>query len=64
MSEWKKQPAKKQELDDDQLEQVSGGNDAPPAEQLDHAEQNVEIIVDHTVLPDVVTDTLPVRGRF
>ena len=25
MSEWKKQPAKKQELDDDQLEQVSGG---------------------------------------
>ena len=28
MSEWKKQPAKKQALTDDQLEQVSGGNDA------------------------------------
>ena len=64
MSEWKKQPAKKQALTDDQLEQVSGGNDALPAEQLNHAEQNVEIIVDHTVLPDVVTDALPVRGRF
>ena len=64
MSEWKKQPAKKQALTDELLEKVSGGNDALPAEQLDHAEQNVEIIVDHTVLPDVVTDTLPVRGRF
>ena len=64
MSEWKKQPAKKQELTDDQLEQVSGGNDALPADQLDHTEKNVEIIVDHTVLPDVVTDSLPVRGRF
>ena len=71
---------KKYELNDDQLEQVSGGtgvdeeeeelpgyddgNDALPADQLDHTENNVEIIVDHTVLPDVVTDTLPVRGRF
>ena len=64
MSEWKKQPAKKQELTDELLEKVSGGNDALPAEQLDHAEKNVEIIVDHTVLPDVVTDALPVRGRF
>ena len=64
MSEWKNQPAKKQALTDDQLEQVSGGNDALPAEQLDHTEKNVEIIADHTVLPDVVTDTLPVRGRF
>ena len=43
---------------------VSGGNDALPADQLDHAEKKVEIIVDHTVLPDVVTDALPVRGRF
>lgn len=51
-------------LTDEQLEQVSGGNDALPADQLDHAEKNVEIIVDHTVLPDVVTDALPVRGRF
>ena len=64
MSEWKKQPAKKQELTDDQLEQVSGGNDALPADQLDQTEKNVEIIVDHTVLPDVVIDALPVRGRF
>ena len=64
MSEWKKQPAKRQALTDDQLEQVSGGNDALPAEQMNHTEKNVEIIVDHTVLPDVVTDVLPVRGRF
>ena len=33
-------------------------------DQLEHTEKNVEIIVDHTVLPDVVTDALPVRGRF
>ena len=64
MNEWKKQPAKKQALTDDQLEQVSGGQDTLSADQLDHTEQNVEIIVDHTVLPDVVTDALPVRGRF
>ena len=64
MSEWKKQPAKKQALTDDQLEQVSGGQEALPAEQLDHTEKNVEIIVDHTLLPDVVTDALPVCGRF
>ena len=64
MSEWKKQPAKKQELDDDQLEQVAGGNDALPADQPEHTEKNVEIIVDHTVRPEVVTDALPVRGRF
>ena len=63
MEEKKKIPVAK-ELTDELLEKVSGGNDALPAEQLDHAEQNVEIIVDHTVLPDVVTDTLPVRGRF
>ena len=59
MSEWKKQ-----ELDEEQLEQVSGGTDALPADQLDNTEKNVEIIVDHTVLPDVVTEALPVRGRF
>lgn len=64
MSEWKKQPAKKQALTDDQLEQVSGGQDALPADQLEHTEKNVEIIVDHTVFPDVVTDALLVRGRF
>ena len=64
MCENKEFAMDKHELADDMLEQVSGGNDALPAEQLDHAEQNVEIIVDHTVLPDVVTDTLPVRGRF
>ena len=64
MSEWKKQPAKKQELDDDQLEQVSGGNDALPADQLEHTEKKVENIVYHTVHPDVVPDALPVRVRF
>ena len=54
----------KMELRDEQLEQVSGGTDALPADQLDNTEKNVEIIVDHTVLPDVVTEALPVRGRF
>ena len=64
MCENKEFAMDKQELADDMLEQVAGGNDALPADQLDHTEKNVEIIVDHTVLPDVVTDTLPVRGRF
>ena len=55
MSEWKKQPAKKQELTDDQLEQVSGGNDALPAEQLEN-----EIVIDNAImLPQIVTDTDP-----
>ena len=63
MEDKKKIPVAK-ELTDELLEKVSGGNDALPADQLDHAEKNVEIIVDHTVLPDVVTDALPVRGRF
>ena len=63
MEDKKKIPVAK-ELTDELLEKVSGGNDALPADQLDHTEKNVEIIVDHTVLPDVVTDALPVRGRF
>ena len=63
MEDKRKIPVAK-ELTDELLEKVSGGNDALPAEQLDHTEKNVEIIVDHTILPDVVTDTLPVRGRF
>ena len=55
MSEWKKQTAKKQELDDDQLEQVSGGNDALPAEQLED-----EIVIDNAImLPQIVTDADP-----
>ena len=63
MEDKKKTPVAKA-LTDDQLEQVSGVQDALPADQLEHTEKNVEIIVDHTVLPDVVTDTQPVRGRF
>ena len=63
MEDKKKIPVAK-ELTDELLEKVSGGNDALPADQLDHTEKNVQIIVDHTVLPDVVTDALPVRGRF
>ena len=55
MSEWKKQPAKKQELDDDQLERVSGGMDALPAEQLED-----EIVIDNAImLPQIVTDADP-----
>ena len=50
MSEWKKQ-----ELDDDQLEQVSGGMDALPAEQLED-----EIVIDNAImLPQIVTDADP-----
>ena len=60
----KKDLLKGKKINEETLEQVSGGNDALPADQLEHTEKNVEIIVDHTVLPDVVTDTLPVRGRF
>ena len=34
MSEWKKQPAKKQALTDDQLEQVSGGTGVEEEEEV------------------------------
>ena len=54
MSEWKKQ-----ELDDDQLEQVSGGMDALPAEQLED-----EIVIDNAIMmPQIVTDADPGAWR-
>ena len=59
MNEPKKQPKIKLELDDDQLEHVSGGMDALPADQL----EDETIIVDNVIMPQIVTDVDPANLR-
>ena len=55
---------KKVELYDDHLEHVSGGMNELPTEQVDNVEMNVEIVVDHAVLPNVVNMVPPARSSF
>ena len=59
MNEPKKQPKIKLELDDDQLEHVSGGVDALPADQL----EDEIIVVDNVIMPQIVTDVDPANLR-
>ena len=62
MNEPKKQPKIKLELDDDQLEHVSGGMDALPADQLED-ETIIVDIVDNVIMPQIVTDVDPANLR-
>ena len=59
MNEPKKQPKIKLELDDNQLEHVSGGVDALPADQL----EDEIIVVDNIIMPQIVTDIDPANLR-
>lgn len=52
MSEWKNEPEKQQELNDEMLDEVVGGMDVLPADQA-------KDMLDNVIMPQIVTDADP-----